>query len=64
MTRQGLENRIQNLIKQVKSLSTWVMGFDPLDYMNSADAANVPLMDSVDETAFRDFTDQVLGDLS
>lgn len=41
-----------------------MMSFDPLDYMNSADAANVPLMDSVDETAFRDFTDQVLGDLS
>lgn len=39
------------------------MSFDPLDYMNSSDAANIPIMNSTDETAFKDFTDQVLGDL-
>ena len=42
-TKNGLEQRIQNLISQVQALSTWVMNFDPLDYMNSADAANIQL---------------------
>ena len=39
------------------------MNFDPIDYMNSADANNVQLMNSVDEAQFKNFTDMVLQDI-
>ena len=39
------------------------MNFDPLDYMNSADAANIQLQNAFDESKFRDFTNLVLADL-
>lgn len=40
-TKQALEVRNKQLIRQVKLLSNWVMNFDPIDYMNSADAASI-----------------------
>ena len=31
--------------------------------MNSSDAANVQIIESLDESSFKDFTNRVLGDL-
>jgi hypothetical protein len=39
------------------------MNFDPLDYMNSADAANIQLQNAFDESKFRDFTNLVMVDM-
>mmetsp|Transcript_42054 Transcript_42054/g.64448 ORF Transcript_42054/g.64448 Transcript_42054/m.64448 type:complete len:87 (-) Transcript_42054:753-1013(-) len=40
------------------------MNFDPIDFMNSADAANLQVLDKIDEANFKDFTSHVLKDLS
>ena len=56
-TKQGLDTRLKNLIKQTGALSNWVLDFDPIDFMNSADAANIQVQDKRDEASFKDFTD-------
>ena len=38
--KQVLENRLSNLLLQIKALSKLVLKFEPLSYMNSADVAN------------------------
>ena len=63
-SRMGYEKRIQNLIKQIKALSTWVMNFDPIDYMNSADAANTKIIERMQEQNFKDFTERVFSDMN
>jgi len=40
------------------------MNFDPVNFMNSADAANIQVMSQVDESKFKDYTDRVLSDLN
>ena len=39
------------------------MNFDPLDYMNSADAANIQLQNAFDESKFKDITNLVMIDM-
>ena len=62
-TKQAGEARMQNLISQVRSLSNWVLHFNPVDYMNSADAANIQLVHALDENAFKKFSEMVLNEL-
>lgn len=62
-TKQSLEKRLKNLSKQTSALSNWVLHFDPIDFLNSADAANIQVQDKMEESSFKDFTDQVLADL-
>lgn len=45
------------------SFTNWVMEFDPVNFMNSADAANIQVMDRAEEEKFKDYTDKVLQDL-
>lgn len=59
-TRQGQEKKMQNLTKQLQSFTNWVMNFEPVNFMNSADAANIQIMNQVDEAKFKDYTDRVL----
>ena len=40
------------------------MNFDPVNFMNSADAANIQVISQVDESKFKDYTDKVLFDMS
>ena len=40
-TRQGQEKKLRNLTKQLHSFTNWVMNFEPVNFMNSADAANI-----------------------
>ena len=35
---------MQNLLKQLHSFTNWVMNFEPVNFMNSADAANIQIM--------------------
>lgn len=62
-TKQSVQKRTQNLIRQLNSFSNWVMEFDPINCMNSSDAANIQIMDKLEEAQFKDFTNSVLKDL-
>lgn len=37
-------------------MSKWVMNFDPIDYMNSADATNAQIKNKMDEQTFSEFS--------
>ena len=50
-------------MKIVSTLTKWVIPFDPMEFMNTAEVTNLAGIDSVDESKFRDFTDDVLRDL-
>jgi len=39
------------------------MDFNPVDFMNSADAVNIQEISKQDEDKFKDYTDKVLDDL-
>lgn len=39
------------------------MNFEPVNFMNSADAANIQVMNKAEEAKFKDYTDRVLADL-
>ena len=45
-------------------LYKWVVNFDPVDYMQSADAGSVGMMDTSEEAAFKEFSDKVLEELN
>lgn len=40
------------------------MNFDPMDYMNSADAANTKIIEKMQEQNFKDFTERVFSDMN
>ena len=40
------------------------MNFDPIKYMNSADAANTQIMDENQEQKFKEFTEGVLAEMN
>ena len=63
-TKQGQEKKLKNLMFQIHSFTNWVMNFEPVNYMNSADAAGIQVMNMAVEDKFKDYTDQVLQDLN
>ena len=40
------------------------MNFDPMDYMNSCDAANTKIIEKMQEQNFKDFTERVFSDMN
>ena len=63
-TRQGIEKRQKNLMTQVQSFTNWVMGFEPIDFMNAADASAIRQVDNFDEPTFKEFQSTVIKDFS
>ena len=63
-TRQGVEKRQQNLMKQVQSFTNRVMNFEPVDFMNAADASAIQSVDPYDEQTFKDFSKNVMHEFN
>jgi hypothetical protein len=61
-TRQGQTKRLENLVNQVQSFTNWVMGFEPIDFMNAADASSMRPTNKLEEIGFKEYSTKVLGD--
>lgn len=60
-TRGSFEKRQQDLIIQVQTLTNWVMKFDPLNYIQSAEQANHSMAQQIShDSILKDFTEHVL----
>lgn len=46
-------------MRQLGSLTNWVMKFDPMGYMKNAETANLNIFEST-ERDLRDYTDKVM----
>lgn len=61
-TTQSRNKRIENLIKQVQSFTNWVLAFEPVEFMNAADATSMRPTNKLDEAQFKEYSARVLGE--